>query len=234
MSEDSIGITYSLTFDDGRTKEFAVYMDPDTLDLIPSRDAAPPDWAELEFRKCPNCPLDTEVHRFCPVAVNMEELIEFLKDLMSHDEVEVTVTTRERRYMRRTSLQSVGSSLMGIIMVTSGCPVLNKLRPMVETHLPFSTWEETVYRVVSMYLFGQFFKHKNGVPADWDLNGLVEIFDGIETVNQSFCRRLDYIRTQDACVNAVNILSAMGSMTKMVVTDKDLSHWENIFMEHFG
>lgn len=123
--DGAISISYRIAFDDGRTKEFVVCMDPDTLDIVPARESVPPEWARLELARCPNCPLDAAVHKDCPIAANMGDLIEFLKDLMSHDEVEVTVETRERRYMRRTSLQSVGSSLMGIIMVTSGCPVLN-------------------------------------------------------------------------------------------------------------
>jgi len=230
----TISITYSMKFDSGLERAFTVVMDHETLDIIPRNPVEPPHWAGLEQCKCPNCTLDPALHSHCPIALNLHELIDFLSDLISYEEVDVTVESNERKYMKRTSLQSVASSLMGIIMVTSGCPILNKLRPMVETHLPFSTWEETTYRVVSMYLFAQYFNRKNGVEPDWDLNGLVSIFDDIEIVNQSFCRRLDLVRTEDSCVNAVNILSSLGTLTKMIITENDLAHWGDIFTAHYG
>ncbi len=66
---------------------------------------------------------------------------------------------------------------MGIYMVTSGCPVMGKLKPMVKFHLPFASGEETSYRMVTMYLLAQFFKYKNGKEPDWDLKNLVKIYD---------------------------------------------------------
>jgi len=232
--EDAITISYKITFDNGSEREFAVNLDSENLRLLHKDVVTPPWWAKLELDKCPNCTLDPAVHKDCPVAVNLGELIDFLKDLVSHSEVEVRVKDMNREFVKRAPLQGVSSSLMGIIMVTSGCPILNKLRPMVETHLPFSSWTETTYRVVSMYLFAQYFRYKAGQAPDWDLTGLVDIFSGIEVVNQNFCRRLDHVRTEDACVNAVNILSSLGSLTKMIISENDLAHWEGKFMEHYG
>jgi len=236
MQEDdgSIGISYRITFDGGAEQLFTVRLNPDTLDILTQPSGPPPEWSALGFHRCPNCTLDSSKVPNCPCAVNMVELMDFLKDMLSHEEAEVKVETLNRDFTRRVSMQQVASSLMGIIMVTSGCPVLDKLRPMVETHLPFASWEETAYRYVSMYLFAQYFRRKNGIEPDWDLKGLSELFDDIETVNHAFYRRLDHVRTKDASVNAVTILSSMGAMTKMVIDDGGLSHWEDIFMEYYG
>lgn len=62
--------------------------------------------------------------------------------------------TEERTYSKDTLLQQGLASLLGIVMTTSGCPVLEPLKPMVRFHLPFATLTETVYRMVSMCLVG--------------------------------------------------------------------------------
>ena len=75
------------------------------------------------------------------------DIIHSFKDSISYEEVEVFITTKARTYMKRTTLQKGLSSLLGIYMVTSGCPTMEKLKPMVRYHLPFATEEETKYRV---------------------------------------------------------------------------------------
>ena len=57
---------------------------------------------------------------------------------------------------------SVVFSLIGIYMVTSGCPIMDKLRPMARFHLPFASTEETIYRAISTYLLGQYFLEQKG------------------------------------------------------------------------
>tara|TARA_B100000686_G_scaffold86198_1_gene93073 strand:- start:90 stop:251 length:162 start_codon:yes stop_codon:yes gene_type:complete len=47
--------------------------------------------------------------------------------------------TDERCYVEHTTMTEAVSSLLGIYMVTSGCPVMDKLRPMVRFHLPLAT-----------------------------------------------------------------------------------------------
>src|SRR5262249_45179319 len=79
------------------------------------------------------------------------------------------------------------SSLIGIFMVTSGCPVMNKLRPMVDTHLPFMTSAESTYRVISMYLLAQFFRQRQGRKPDWALEGLLGVLEAAKETNAAFC-----------------------------------------------
>ena len=227
-------VTYRIHLDNWTEKEFAVKLDPDTLSLIQQVPPAPAPWAALGNRKCKSCTLDESANPYCPVAVNLQELMEFLKDMVSYDEADVTVETNERRYFKRTTFQTTASSIMGIIMVTSGCPVLDRMRPMVETHLPFSTLDETIYRFVTMYLFGQYFIYKKGGVPDWDMERLVEFFETVEEVNTSFCRRLDTMRNEDSSVNGVSILSCMSTMTKFAITDNDMEHWEKIYLAYYG
>lgn len=230
---DNVGIVYNITRDNGERMCFGIELDPDTLEIVPNRRDEGREWTQLGNCRCECCTLDPEVHGHCPIASNMGDLMDFLRDAESYEVVTVEVVTRERTTVKKTQLQAVAASLMGIIMVASGCPVLSKLRPMVEFHLPFATWRETTYRTVTMYLFAQYFIYRKGGRPDWDLKHLVKLFDDIKVVNVSFCRRLDTVRTNDASVNSVNVLSSFGMLTQMVLELNDLQHWEKIFSTYY-
>jgi hypothetical protein len=236
MGDEPVFFRYRMKFAHGLVKTITVTLDYHTLGIMAPPRPAPPEWTPREFPKCTHCPLDPGQHARCPVAVNMIELIEFLFDLASFEEVEVAVETLERTYTKNTTLQRVAGSLMGIFMVSSGCPILNKMRPMVETHLPFATWQETVYRVMSMFLLAQYFRHKNGLAPTWSLDGIVSYYAQVQEVNAAFAGRLRAIPSLegDASLNAVSILASLAVMASMTLQDNDLDHWEKIFMTHWG
>ena len=119
-------------------------------------------------------------------------------------------------------------------MATSGCPILNKLRPMVHTHLPFATIEETTYRSISMYLLAQFFRKKRGFKADSELKELVTLYDDINLVNQSFCQRLMGIRATDASLNALSGLDCFAKITALSIVEDTLEEIESLFQAHFA
>ena len=227
---------YVMRFANGMERTFQVTLDPETLAFVPDQQIEPPDWTRLQVHQCEVCPFTPGDHPHCPVAVNLVDLIEFLKDLVSHEEVDVRVESRERSYFAHTTLQRVAGSLMGIYMVTSDCPILDKMRPMVETHLPFSTWQETVYRVMSMYLLAQYFRMVNGLAPNWNLHGLVDYYAQVQQVNVSFSDRLRAIPTLtgDASLNAVCMLASNATMASITIEEEDLAHWERIFMAHWG
>jgi hypothetical protein len=233
---DVLFISYKMKFAGGKEHAFTVKLDPETLALLrPPRENLP-EWTRLKFHGCPNCPLDPARHEYCPVAAGLTELIAFLQVLTSYEQVEVVVETRERTYATHSTLQHVAGSLMGIYMVTCGCPILDRMRPMVETHLPFSTWQETVYRVVSMYLLAQYFRKKNGLTPNWDIHGLVGYYEQVQIVNSAFADRLRHVPTLDgdASLNAIALLSSLAAMATMSIQDDDLAHWEKILLAHWG
>ena len=133
------------------------HLDSRTLELVRNEKSPRPGWAELNFFQCPNCPLQEKHNKYCPVALSIAEMVGFFKDWTSNEEVDLLIETKERNYLQHTTLQNGLSSLVGIYMVTSGCPVMDKLKPMVRFHLPFATGEETKYRAISMYLTAQYF-----------------------------------------------------------------------------
>jgi hypothetical protein len=196
-------IAYRFVFDDGKEESFAMDFDPETMAYRPGGAVAPSEWARLENGKCRNCPLKEADSPYCPVARNLAPVIERFADRISFEEVEVVVSTPSREYRKRTSLQRGIAAIFGLIMATSGCPVVDKLRPMAFTHLPLAEMGETRYRAITMYLFAQYFRDRKGLPADWELKGLEETYTAVGIVNQDFIKRLRAIDMKDANYNAL-------------------------------
>ena len=220
---------YHFIQDNGSKKIFRIILHPRTLELIHEPYGKLPTWVNLEFNQCSNCPLIKEEHEYCPVAANIVQITEFFKDSSSFEEVDIQLDTEEREYSKRTSMQKGVSSMLGIIMVTSGCPVLNKLKPMVRFHLPFASITETIYRVVSMYLIKQYFRKRKGLKPDWELQSLMNDYKEIHTVNQAFFKRLSFMKGKDANVNALIILDNFANYINFTLDSNKLSKIEWMF-----
>jgi hypothetical protein len=221
-------ITYVVDFLDGQQLVIPLDLDPSTLALRQNVES-PPEWTKLEFEQCPNCPLDPEAHEYCPIAVNMSGALMVFNDYLSYEMVNVTIETSDRRYQKKVALQDAVSSLIGIIMATSGCPVMDHLRPMVRTHLPFASRTESVYRVISMYLMAQYFRKQRGMEPDWDLKHLVELYDEIGKVNHAFSNRMFAQYEKDANINALVILKYVAELLTGSLQNNNLDNMESIF-----
>jgi hypothetical protein len=135
---DTIKYNYKFIFKNGEEQEFNIELDRFSLNIIQTGEKYCPKWTKLNCCKCPNCTLDERKHEFCPIAVNLEDIVDYFSIYTSSEPVEVIVTANERTYLKKVTLQQGVSSLIGIYMVTSGCPVMEKLKPMVRFHLPFA------------------------------------------------------------------------------------------------
>lgn len=196
-------IHYKFTFDTGIKKDFKIQLDKETLGLIAPPKERYPEWTTLKFSKCSHCPLNEDEHVRCPIAANLVDFIDFFKDLVSFHETDIIIETKERNYTKHTDIQNGTTSLIGIYMVTSGCPVMDKLRPLVRFHLPFATVAENIYRSISMYLFAQYFIEKQGKQPDWKLEKLGDFYKDISKVNMGFSERFNKIVVEDASLNAI-------------------------------
>ena len=155
------------------------------------------------------------------------------KEGIASEEVEVIVETPNRTYAKRAPLANGLSAMIGFINVTSGCPVLDKLRPLAYVHLPFTDMTEVVFRAMSMYLLAQFFvKHKGGVP-DWDLKNFPELFEDINLLNENFSMRLEAAVSKDASLNALTKLDCFASFAAMSVEPEHLGSLENMFKAYY-
>ncbi|MEX2117197.1 MAG: hypothetical protein WEB37_09930 [Bacteroidota bacterium] len=227
---DIVKLVYRFDFEDGPEKDFAIELEAESLSLILEGNQPKPEWTRLKYHQCENCPLPDSVE-YCPVALNLASLVESFQDSISFEKTKVTVETKERVFVKDTTLQKGLSALIGIYMVTSNCPVMDWLRPMVRFHLPFATSRETVYRAVSMYLTAQFFIMRKGGAPDWDMRNLSEIYKAISVVNRGISKRISNASTNDANVNAVVILHSVGESLPYMI-ENGLNEIEPLFSHY--
>ena len=212
-------ISYHFTFEDGTRKVFTVDLHAASLNVISPNHHVKPEWARLGNCRCQHCALKGDGVQYCPIAVNISDAVDFFKAYTSHDRVEVVVVTQERTYGKRTTVQKGLGSLLGIYMAASGCPSMEKLKPMVRFHLPFATPEETVFRSASAYLLGQYFLKKHGKQADIDLVELAGSYKGIQMVNCAMAGRLRAVIGKDAVNNAVICLDMFAKELPYAIED---------------
>ena len=224
----NITYVYSFRYLDGEIEELTLELDNKTLSFI-NKENTPQQWAKLENKKCPNCTLDPQVNKYCPIANNLTQVIDMFNNSNSSEKIEVTLRSEARNYTKESTLQSGLSSLIGIIMVSSGCPILDKLRPLVRYHLPHANLDETRFRVISMYLLAQYYREENGLEPDWKLNGLSKLYAEIEIVNKFFCDRLATMKNEDTSVNAVTILNCFANYIPFSLTEGLLSNMDSSF-----
>jgi hypothetical protein len=233
MADAPLQIEYQFRFQDGTEKQFQVRLRRPGLGILLDPEPTIPAWARLGHHQCPNCPLNPETHPHCPVAVALGGVIEAFQDCFSTTHAEILIRSDNREYRRQAPVQYGVSSLMGVYMVTSGCPILDKLRPMVHTHLPFATIDETMYRLAGMYLLAQYFIQQRGGLPDWKLRRLVELCEDIGRVNQAFARRLLSINPQDASLNALASLDCFTLSTAFSIDRDELKDLESLFLAYF-
>jgi hypothetical protein len=231
MSDDHGTTTYSILYrfelQGGGTRDFEILLDEQTLELVLPEEPAKPEWTRLHYQQCEHCPLGNSTE-YCPVAVNLGSLVSQFENAVSYDKAKVTVITKERVFQKETTVQKGLSALIGIYMVTSNCPIMDKLRPMVRFHLPFATITETAYRAITMYLMAQFFRVRRGEEPDWELRKLADIYKAVSLVNKGIAQRVSVASSRDAGVNAVVILNSLGDSVPYAI-ENGLSELEMLF-----
>jgi hypothetical protein len=220
MKSEPYKIDYEFILSNAERKRYVILLDAETISIIRPEHAPLPDWTMLEYYQCNDCPLDTARHSHCPIAANIFEIVEEFKDTISYSECLVRCTTPERMYQKETSLMEGLSSIFGIIMATSNCPVMDFFRPMARFHLPFSTIQETTVRVISMFLLRQYFESENDNTQCVDFKILEQNYAKVSSVNEGLFTRIRSLGTKDADKNAIIMLH---SMSQMLSSDIDYS-----------
>jgi len=211
-------IEYSLQLDDGRSFLFRVDLDRKFDALVDA--AEHPFWTKLEFKQCENCPLAKEQFRHCPVALDIEQIITTFRSILSYQNVDVEVRTEERAYVKRTDAQTALRSVMGLLMATSACPILSRLKGLARFHLPFASVEETIFRTTGAYLIQQFYVFREGGTPDLELKGLDELYADLQLVNRCFKGRIDAASEMDANMNAIASLVYLAMGVSFSLADK--------------
>ncbi|MCW9023819.1 MAG: hypothetical protein OQK73_03980 [Gammaproteobacteria bacterium] len=225
---DTIHYQYIFQLSENKEEIFDVILDAQTLDITNIEPSVHPDWTRLDNHQCPNCKLDPETTPYCPLATRLVNINSLFTGLLSHEEIHVTVITAERTISHTTTAQHAISSFMGLIIPCSGCPDTQFFKPMARFHLPLSTEQETIYRASSMYLLAQYFKYKEGLEPDLELDGLNKIYSTLHEINTYCAKRLRHASSNDSAVNAVVLLD-MFAKTLPYVIEESLEELEYLF-----
>jgi hypothetical protein len=225
-------IRYQFRLPDGSYEDFRLQLNTSTLELEGNVPESLPQWTELAFHQCPNCPLDNSTHPHCPLAANIVSVVQRFEGLISHDKIRVDVTTDERRITQYTTAQIGISSIMGLVIATCGCPHTAFFKPMAWFHLPMASEEETIFRATSMYLLAQYYLKKEGRVADFEFEGLSRIYRNIQIINVAVSKRLREATMTDSSLNAIVILDNFAQTLPLVI-EESLEEIRHLFSTFF-
>ncbi len=230
---EPLKITYDYKFVNGTEKKIDLVLDKDTLSLVTEEKTTRPVWARLEYHQCGNCPLDKAKVPFCPIALNLADIAQQFSDVTASDKAAVTVTTRERTYYKVVPIQEGLSPLLGIIMTTTGCPVMDPLKPMVRYHLPFASLDETTFRMVSMFLVAQYIRNQAGRKPEWQLDGLARVYAEVKALNKDFGQRMLAAARSDTNIHALVNLNVFAVMVPIVAENmlKEISPYFSYYLK---
>jgi len=221
-------VQYCFTFQDDTQEIFNLYFHNDNLDIVQNVPQNLPPWTDIAFHQCTNCPLDTREFPHCPIAVNLVQIVDRFQNRDPQTPVHLDVITEERLIVQDTIVQSGISSLMGLIMATSGCPHMAFFKPMARFHLALASEEETVYRAASMYLLAQYFLKKEGRDVDLNLEGMSRIYRDIHIVNTAIVERLRAARQSNPSLDAIVLLDMYALFLPHVI-EKSLDEVRYLF-----
>ncbi len=233
MEKSDITYKYCFDFPNGSKKRFLIKLDGNSLLLKPNISQTP-DWTRLFEHQCSCCVLDESDFFHCPIAVNISDLVTTFKDTPSYESCHVSCITAERTVTKDTIVQDGLSSIMGIIMATSGCPTMDILRPMARFHLPFATVDESMFRSASIYLLRQYFTNIKEGKGDFSLKNVKSHYSKIELVNSGILKRIQYATKLDADKNALVILNSLAQILHLELDDNLQSLRHIFFPEEFS
>jgi hypothetical protein len=205
-------VEYEFTLANGRVHRFVVGGDED-----PPTTSELPAWTRLDFSQCGNCPLSLADTPRCPVAVDVFRIAERFATELSFERVHVRAHRAGRTYEIDCDVQTGLGSLLGLVMASSGCPILGELRGLAHFHLPFAEFDETLFRTVGLYLLRQYFIARDGGKPDFALAGLAELYDELQEVNRAFKRRIEGVSPRDASINAVTLLFSLSALVTLAL-----------------
>ena len=180
--------------------------------------SALPEWQKLGFNQCKGC--QWEKTSYCPVAVRLDQPASLLGLLNSYEPIEVMVEGPERTYHKKTTAQDGLSALFGLIMGSSECPAFSSFKGLAWFHMPFSSFEETLFRALSGMLLRNHLNRK--LPDESAILAEISaIYAQIREVNIGITNRLrkGVSEYTDSPLNAIVILDTFGQLVTMSVDD---------------
>ncbi|MEI6235439.1 MAG: hypothetical protein WCT04_20475 [Planctomycetota bacterium] len=222
-------ITYVFKFNDGREHRVTTELDSATQAIIAKPNDALPEWTALGFNKCAGCPLSVADHPRCPVAVNLVEIVDLFKEFFSYEEVHVTVETDDRTYAKQTSLEDALVSLLDLYLSGSGCPVMDKMRPTLDCHVPFPSPNDISNRMLRIYLVTHYLLSKSDKPMELESERIAEFIRTMQDVNAAFLQRLKAVAKKDALRNSMVVSNNLLALAARSATSAKMKSFEQLY-----
>ena len=230
---ETFTIIYEFTLADNSEEIFELVFNARTIELIIDNPVPAPAWTKLSHQQCPPCPLNPDTHPYCPVAINLSTATSRLDRLMSFDRVLVKVINTERRVSHYTSAQEGISSLMGLLIAGSSCPLTHFFKPMARFHLPFASKDETLWRAAATFLLARYFAEGGLTKSDANLDGLIRIYHNVACLNDYIVERVRSATSKDSAVNALVHLDVFAKFLTPPLEDS-LNQIKHIFAPFFN
>lgn len=230
---DIIKIRYCFDLNENRSEVFDIELDAKTLELLdrPSHDL--PEWTRLEVHQCSHCPFTSDTTPHCPVAVCLSHVIGRFANVISHDRIDLEVITDERTVTQKTTAQKGISSLIGLLIVASGCPHTEYFKPMARFHLPLASEQETFYRATGMYLLAQYYLRRENKDSELGLDGLKNLYRNLHQLNTMIAERIRLATHKDSSVNAVILLDMVSNLVPLIM-DEQLDKLRHLFKSYLS
>jgi hypothetical protein len=221
-------IQYRFRMPDNSREDFKLELNAINLELVGNLPEQLPEWTKLDLHQCPNCPLDVLKNPHCPLAANIANIVRRFDGLTSYDKIKLDVITEERHITQQTTVQKGISSMMGLVIATCGCPHTAFFKPMARFHLPLASKEETIFRATSMYLLAQYYIKKDCQIADFELEGLADIYHNMQIVNVAIAKRLRAATISDSSLNALVLLDSYAQVLPFAI-EESLAEIRHLF-----
>jgi hypothetical protein len=229
MAEVARTYIYTFLFADRHTITFTVALDAISQE-VNTCPLVPPAWARLCYHQCPPCPLHDAEHPFCPVALAVADLVTTFKDTASYIKCTVSCVSPERTVVKETSVQEGLSSILGLLMATSGCPVMDFVKPLARFHLPFASVEESIFRAVSVYMLRLYYRKDRDQEEVLSLHDIKKHYALVKQVNKGLLQRIRSITDLDADNNAIITLTSLSQILEMEI-DANLESLQYLFLD---
>ena len=216
MSMDNKSIQYAFILNNQLRASYDLTISEDgTLhpDCFPPKS---PDWAKLEFCKCPHCPISAKASEYCPTALALNIIGEEWSGINSYEAIQVEINLQTRKVSARTSAQVALGSLVGLLMGASQCPHLSFFRPLARNHLPLATPEETSFRVLENLL--AFCRLYESDPADFNQK-LEKIYDNLEILNRHITQRIKSVEKENVTTQAIIQLDCLAKLIPTAIEE---------------
>ena len=227
MKDDITTYEYIFTFPTGKQKSFKIALNGVSLSTN-TCPVSPPQWARLEHHQCTPCSLSTKVHTSCPAALAISSLVTTFQGTVSHKSCVVSCVSEDRTVTKETTVQEGLASILGLLMATSGCPIMNFFRPLARFHLPFSTVDETIFRVFTTYMLRQYYRQSEGQNCGFELKDIRNQYALVKQVNKGMLERIRDIAQFDADKNAIVTLDSLAQILEMEI-DTNLESLQYLF-----